>query len=217
MTPRVPRPLTAVIFERRALAEAVDAGGEDHAAGRCRRCGTTIMLDDFVLPARRLKRRTPVHAAGGAAHRRGRRLPRSGSPGRCLVPSMIVVVAAGDLDADQRVAFVQADRDDAVRADVARRRSARSSSPTPFFVANIRNCSSLPKSLIASTLAIFSPSWNSSRLAIAAALAGAAHLRHVVHAALVDAALVGEEQQVVVRVGDEQVLDEVAFLAIRCP
>jgi hypothetical protein len=83
----------------------------------------------------------------------------------------------------------------------------------PFCVANIRNCSSLPKSFTASTLAIFSPCWKLSRFAsgsgpgLVRLISGTSYTRRSY-----TRPLVGEDHQVVVRVGDEQVLDEIAFL-----
>ena len=47
------------------------------------------------------------------------------------------------------------------------------------------------------------------------AAAFAAQLRQVVDLLPVDLAVVGEEQQVVVRAGDEQVLDRIFFLGLR--
>jgi hypothetical protein len=82
-------------------------------------------------------------------------------------------------------------------------------------VANIRNCSPLEKSSTASTLAIFSPVLEFQQVGHRAPLAGAAHLRHVVNPPRVDAALIGEKQQVIVRVGHEQMLDKIAFLGFR--
>src|SRR2546423_12325210 len=45
------------------------------------------------------------------------------------------------------------------------------------------------------------------------ALACAAHLGNVVNAPLVHPSLIGKEQQIIVGVGDEEVLDEIAFAA----
>ena len=58
---------------------------------------------------------------------------------------------------------------------------------------------------------IFSSGLSDSTLAIARPGAGAAHLRDVVDLQPVQLAAVGEAEQIGVRGGDEEVLDEVVF------
>ena len=59
---------------------------------------------------------------------------------------------------------------------------------------------------------IFSPSLEREHVDDRLAARGAAAGRHLVHLEPVELAAVGEAQQVVVRVRDEQALDEVVFL-----
>ena len=63
-------------------------------------------------------------------------------------------------------------------------------------------------------MAIFSSSAKIEQVHHRAAAALAAKLRQVVHLLPIDLAAVGEEQQVVVRAGDEQVLDRIFFVGL---
>ena len=81
----------------------------------------------------------------------------------------------------------------------------------PSLVAMNTKCSS-SNCLIGSTALIFSPSSSGSRFTIGLPRAGAPGLRQLEHPQPVDLAAVGEAQQRVVRVRDEQLLDEVLVL-----
>src|SRR4051794_1007838 len=105
--------LDRVILQRRAFAVAVDARGKNLGLGVVA-AGHDQHGDDLVALA--LEARAG-HAARGAAHRADLRFVEANRQA-ALGPQDHVVLAAGAADVDERVAFLQTDRDDAVRADV---------------------------------------------------------------------------------------------------
>ena len=85
---------------------------------------------------------------------------------------------------------------------------------TPLCVANMRNASAFEKILNRQNIRGLLIFLKFQQVRDRSPLARSAHFRHVVHALLVDPTLIGEKQQIIVRVGDEQMFDEVAFLAL---
>src|SRR5688572_12863771 len=205
----------AVRVDGRALAEAVDAGGQHHAdvAGVALR--DDDHADDFVHAGRLFVRLIVLgqldaaHATRGTAHGADVRLLEADSHA-LLRAEQDLVVPVGDFDRDERIAVFQADGDDAVRADVRVGAEGRllhdaalgGEHQEALVLAEILYREHVRDLLILLEL---------QQVGDGPTLARAAALGHVVHAAFVHAALVREEHQVVVRVRDEQVLDEVAF------
>ena len=125
----------------------------------------------------------------------------------------------GQLRVDQRVALLDADGDDAAFADVAEIRSsavfltvpcARGEEDVQFGCVQVRS------SLFGPVLAMdadeggdFFVGLQFEQIGDAAALGGAAHVGDFMDALDIDAAGVGEEHEVIVRAGGEEVLDEI--------
>src|SRR3954447_24112191 len=201
--------LDGVVGERRPLAVALDAGGQ-YLAAAVVAIGDDDHADDLVAVA--LEPRAG-HAAGRAAH--GADLGLLEPDGQAALGAEDdVVLAAGDVDADQLVAVLEADRDDAGVADVAvgaergllHDALVRREHQEVLFLAEVLDREHVRDLLAGLEL---------QELGDRPAHAGAASLRDLVDPPRVNAALVREEQEVVVGVGDEQVLDEVAFAGFR--
>src|SRR5688572_11317865 len=209
----------AVRVDGRALAEAVDAGGQHHAdvAGVALR--DDDHADDFVHAGRFLVglvvlgQLDAAHAARGTAHRVNVR-PLEANRHALLRAEQDLVVRAGDLDRDDRIGVFQPDGDDAVRADVGVGAEGRL-----LHAAALRRehqeAFVLPEILYREHVRDLLVLLELQQVRDGPPLARAAALGDVVHASLVHASLVREEHQVVVRVRDEQVLDEVALARFR--
>ena len=194
----------AELGEGRALAVAV-LGCDQHRL--------LLVLGDqereHLLPLAELH---SAHAARRAPHRAHVLLVE---PGRLagVGDEDDVVAAAGDLGADQEVTLVEDDGDDAGLARVGEvgqgRLLDRALGSGHEHVAVVGKF--LDRQDGVDLLALLEREEIDDRLA--AALPPA--LRRFVHLEPVHAAAVGEAQDVVVRVGDEQVVDEIVFLDLR--
>ena len=121
---------------------------------------------------------------------------------------------ARDPHREQRIALFEVDRDQTVLADVGIRRQGgllhrsllRGEHEELLALAEIFHGQH-----VGDLLAFLEREQVGDR----SALGRARHLRHVVHPPFVHAPAVGEEQEEIVRVGDEEVLDEVALFGVR--
>ena len=194
----------AELGQGRALAVAV-LGGDQHRL--------LLVLGDqereHLLPLAELH---AAHAARRTPHRAHVLLVEPGRLAR-VGDEDDVVAAAGDLGTDQEITLVEDDGDDAGLARVGEvgqgRLLDRALGGGHEHVAVVGKF--LDRQDGVDLLALLEREEIDDRLA--AALPPA--LRRFVHLEPVHAAAVGEAQDVVVRVGDEQVVDEIVFLDLR--
>ena len=189
-------------LDRRELAVAVLRGGQDHALP------STMISAMTSLAVRRAGRRARPRRCGPSAARRLRR-KRIALPS--LVHSMMSRVPSVMATPTSWSPCVQVDGDDAGACAAARTPTASVFLTVPCAVAMKTKWSS-SNSRIGSTAVMRSPSCERQQVHDRLAARAAPGLRQLVDLQPVQLAAAREAQQRVVRVGDEQLVDEILVL-----
>ena len=119
------------------------------------------------------------------------------------------LVAVGQRGCDQFVALLDADGDNPALTSHAKNLSARSSSPCHCAWRRKYIGLLLPDSRTASMVRTVSPGLQADEIADVLALAGRAHIGNLIHLEPVHASGIGEDQNVSMSRGNEQMLDEI--------
>ena len=192
-------PVLGEIIERRQLAEAVLRGRENVALFRDDQCIDPLIVGQAHAP----------HARGFAPHRphllfgEADRFPGGGE-------QQYVLRAVGDVDAHQLVTLIERDGDDA--AGARPRKQGERGLLDRAEAGRHENESALLKILDGQHRADALALLQRQQIDDGLAAGTAARLRQLIHLEPVHLAVVGEAQQRVVRVGDEQLVDEVLVL-----
>src|ERR1022692_3095225 len=187
------------VFERREFAVAVFGSGQDKA----------LVGHDERIDALIVAEANAAHPGGLAAHRAHFVLDESNRLSACRKQQNIAT-AVGDRGTDQLVALVERDRYDAIgaRAGKQRKRGLLDGPETRRHEDVLAFLEFLDREHRADALAFLQRQQIDDRLAARTA----ARLRQLVDLHPIEFSVVRETQQRVVRIGDEQLVDEILVL-----